>query len=150
VKLAYGVGPADSLMNAMTLARAAFNRIHGLPPEGQDDLASTMKWVESWYGRQCNGDWEHQRGLKVDTLDNPGWMLKVDLQGTDLAAFSLPDRDLGSSGTGTDGRPVAPRWFHSQIRGGQYVAAGSADRLVDLFIAFRTWAMKVVPPADTA
>ena len=31
-----------------------------------------------WYLSQCNGDWEHAYGVKIDTLDNPGWTLEVE------------------------------------------------------------------------
>jgi hypothetical protein len=42
-----------------------------------------MGWFARSYEAQCNGDWEHGFGASIDTLDNPGWLLKVDLAGTD-------------------------------------------------------------------
>jgi hypothetical protein len=45
--------------------------------------------LQSWYAQQCDGDWEHQWGIMVDTPDNPGWSLKVDLWGTDLSELNL-------------------------------------------------------------
>jgi hypothetical protein len=36
----------------------------------------------AWYASQCNGDWEHQYGIRINTLDNPGWSLDVDLAET--------------------------------------------------------------------
>jgi hypothetical protein len=44
--------------------------------------------------------------------------------------------------------PSEPRWLRSEIRGEQYVVAGSPDQLMDLFIAFRTWATNGVTPAS--
>jgi Immunity protein 53 len=41
-----------------------------------------ISWLEDWYETQCDGDWEHQHGLKIDTLDNPGWQVQIDLDGT--------------------------------------------------------------------
>ena len=38
--------------------------------------------LEEWYERQCNDEWEHSYGIKIDTLDNPGWSIKIDLKGT--------------------------------------------------------------------
>jgi hypothetical protein len=38
-----------------------------------------------WYAAHCNGEWEHAYGIKLDTLDNPGWSLTVDLAETELA-----------------------------------------------------------------
>ncbi|SRR5258708_36281531 len=42
----------------------------------------SLSKLESWYASQCNGEWEHGYGVKIDTLDNPGWSLKIDLRGT--------------------------------------------------------------------
>ena len=38
--------------------------------------------LEDWYVRQCDGEWEHSFGVKIATLDNPGWSLTVDLAET--------------------------------------------------------------------
>jgi len=40
--------------------------------------------LQRWYESQCNEDWEHQYGVKIDTLDNPGWSVIIDLDDTDL------------------------------------------------------------------
>lgn len=37
-----------------------------------------------WYESQCNEDWEHQYGVSIETLDNPGWTVTIDLEDTDL------------------------------------------------------------------
>jgi hypothetical protein len=38
--------------------------------------------LERWYASQCNGNWEHSYGVHIDTLDNPGWSIKIDLRDT--------------------------------------------------------------------
>ena len=38
--------------------------------------------LEEWYARQCNGDWEHHYGVRVETIDNPGWRVRIDLAET--------------------------------------------------------------------
>jgi Immunity protein 53 len=38
--------------------------------------------LENWYSRQCNGEWEHSWGVKITTLDNPGWSVTIDLRDT--------------------------------------------------------------------
>lgn len=40
--------------------------------------------LQSWYAEQCDGDWEHRAGIKLETLDNPGWSLRINLEGTRL------------------------------------------------------------------
>jgi hypothetical protein len=41
--------------------------------------------LQARYIAQCDGAWEHTYGIKIETLDNPGWMLRVDLAETELA-----------------------------------------------------------------
>ncbi|RFM25827.1 hypothetical protein DXN05_22980 [Deminuibacter soli] len=31
---------------------------------------------------QCDGDWEHEYGIKTETTDNPGWSVTIDLADT--------------------------------------------------------------------
>jgi hypothetical protein len=44
--------------------------------------------LQRWYLDQCDDDWEHTYGVRVDTLDNPGWSVRIDLADTPLS-----DRD---------------------------------------------------------
>jgi len=43
-----------------------------------------LKWLERWYTDNCNGNWEHSYGITIETLDNPGWDIKIDLKDTVL------------------------------------------------------------------
>ena len=38
--------------------------------------------LQEWYQRHCDGEWEHSWGIKIDTLDNPGWTVEINLQET--------------------------------------------------------------------
>jgi hypothetical protein len=49
----------------------------------------SLSRLEKWYSAQCDGDWEHQYGVQLKTLDNPGWTFEVDLCGTDAAGRTL-------------------------------------------------------------
>jgi immunity protein 53 of polymorphic toxin system len=52
-------------------------------------MADELERVVRWYRAQCNGDWEHQNGIKLITLDNPGWSLDVNLTDTSAAGKAL-------------------------------------------------------------
>src|SRR4051812_27638192 len=45
---------------------------------------TALERLQAWYFNQCDGDWEHGHGVRIETLDNPGWSLKVNLLDTDL------------------------------------------------------------------
>lgn len=38
-----------------------------------------IKW---WQGK-CDGEWEHEFGVVLTSMDNPGWLLKIDVAGED-------------------------------------------------------------------
>jgi len=40
--------------------------------------------LQNWYLTNCDGDWEHSYGISINTLDNPGWTIKIDLCDTCL------------------------------------------------------------------
>ncbi len=39
---------------------------------------SSIDILDDFYRRHCNGDWEHDYGVKIETCDNPGWLLTSD------------------------------------------------------------------------
>lgn len=45
---------------------------------------SLLTRLQSWYKLNCNGDWEHTFGISIETMDNPGWAVKIDLSETAL------------------------------------------------------------------
>jgi hypothetical protein len=47
-------------------------------------MKETIDRIQDWYKINCNGDWEHSYGYKIETLDNPGWAIKIDLSETSL------------------------------------------------------------------
>ncbi len=34
--------------------------------------------IDKWFTDNCDGLWEHHRGLKIETTDNPGWLMTID------------------------------------------------------------------------
>lgn len=45
---------------------------------------SAYAFLQEWFAQHCDGDWEHDLGIRIDTLDNPGWSLKVRIEDTEL------------------------------------------------------------------
>lgn len=41
--------------------------------------------LAAWYAARCDGKWEQQRGVVIETIDNPGWLVTINLDGTPLA-----------------------------------------------------------------
>jgi hypothetical protein len=53
--------------------------------------ADLLKCLQDWYVPHCDGGWEHTYGISIDTLDHPGWHLKVELTDTDLSDRSFDE-----------------------------------------------------------
>lgn len=47
-------------------------------------MASPLARLADWFHAQCDGDWEHGCGFRIETLDNPGWFVRIELEGTSL------------------------------------------------------------------
>ena len=49
-----------------------------------------LSWLMEWYNNQCDGDWEHYYGVKIDTIDNPGWNIEIDTTESEKELEDLP------------------------------------------------------------
>ena len=51
-------------------------------PNIPQDSIAIIRSIQNWYKKNCNDEWEHQYGIKIETLDNPGWSVEIDLKNT--------------------------------------------------------------------
>jgi hypothetical protein len=89
--------------------------------------------VIAWYQSHCDGEWEHKYGIKLETLDNPGWQLTVDLIHTELQGRPMEEVIEGCR---PDGHPVSPRWIHCVVRQNQFRGACDPTQISRLFSTF--------------
>lgn len=61
------------------------------------DPTDVLTWLQGWYASQTNGEWEHEYGVRIDTLDNPGWRVEIDLADTGLAPRGFDRREVHRS-----------------------------------------------------
>lgn len=38
-----------------------------------------IDWLQNWFYVQCDGNWEHEYSVRIETIDNPGWNIEIDL-----------------------------------------------------------------------
>jgi len=90
----------------------------------------TLTWLASWFVSQANGSWEHQYGIKIESLDNPGWCVTIELGDTSLLSkpFEMIQRDLGESD-----------WMTCRIVEGKFEGFGDSQRLTEIIEVFRDW-----------
>jgi hypothetical protein len=92
-----------------------------------------LQRLQHWYTSQCNEDWEHSFGVKIETLDNPGWWLEVDLRETDLSGKEFNTISRGDSEDDVD-------WIHCKVESDKFVGSGGASNLAELLQHFLAWA----------
>ena len=92
-----------------------------------DSEASILSKLQDWYLSECNGDWEHTYGVKIDTLDNPGWSLEVDLWETQLADRGDQERSLTRSDQD---------WIIVKVSNSKFVAYGGTGNLIEIIKEF--------------
>ena len=88
-------------------------------------------WLEHWYNRQCNGEWEHSYGIHIDTLDNPGWTVKINLNGTRYA--ELPNVEI------KEHYESDSEWMLCKVVEGVYEGKGGPLMLGPIIQTFRRW-----------
>ena len=83
-----------------------------------------------WYQSHCDGDWEHDERLTIRTVDNPGWRVTVNLQGTFevIPAMSRIDVNRGEHD-----------WYTCWLDGSAFEAAGGPQNLPEMFDALVGW-----------
>ena len=107
-----------------------------------DDLA----WLTRWYASQCNGGWEHQNGVKLETLDNPGWILTINLEGTDLENRPFEPQRNGTESEAYDPTSVVSWWIcRVEKEKKEFIAACGPHDLLAIISIFRDWADHASP-----
>jgi hypothetical protein len=86
--------------------------------------------LQSWYSRQCDGDWEHGFGIQITTIDNPGWRVTINLEytdaeGKDFAPVEIEDSD--------------DNWIRIWVSDKKFQGACSPHRLTEVLSSFANW-----------
>ena len=98
---------------------------------------STLSRLQDWYSRQCDGDWEHSLGVVIESCDNPGWWVKVNLKGTKLQQCSFTE-----IAENVDEARFAqgPQWLSCRVDENIWHGAGDENKLGRIFDLFLSWA----------
>lgn len=56
--------------------------------------ATNIDWLTKFFAYHCDGAWEHEFGMSLDSLAIPGWGLVVDLRGTVLEGTGVNRNSL--------------------------------------------------------
>lgn len=83
--------------------------------------------LQNWLQSECNGDWEHGYGFRLETLDNPGWTFEADLAETQWSEIVIARQIVER--TESD-------WLQHEIADGKYIACGGVFNLTEMLQNF--------------
>lgn len=94
---------------------------------------SILNWLSEWYSFNCDGSWEHFYGVKIETLDNPGWSVTIDLTDTPLdnKAFEEYEIDNGDED-----------WIRCWVENHVFHGVGDSRKLEMILLKFKEYAEK--------
>lgn len=93
-------------------------------------MNDTLQRIQHWYAHHCDGEWEHRNGLRIETIDNPGWHIEIDLTGTSLRQTSFDE--LTQQRTVTD-------WLQCRVRDQKFEAFCGPENLDEALQLFLSW-----------
>ncbi len=102
--------------------------------------SDNFDWLTKWYLSQCNSDWEHGYGVRIDTLDNPGWSIKIDLADTRLEGRTFVKVAQGEIAGSLEEWSRTGGWLVAEVKGSMFEAACGPFDLSAVIGIFRAWA----------
>jgi len=93
---------------------------------------NSLRRLAYWYMKQCNGDWEHSYGFTIDTLDNPGVSVSIDLRDTSLESVPFEEKK--------EKYETSDEWMICMRTADKFEGRGAASRLEDIIDEFLRWA----------
>ncbi len=106
--------------------------------------------LQDWYLAQCNGDWEHEFGISISTLDNPGWHLMIQLgyslledQSFAAVRYGNPNIRIDSQSNELPETPVFGNWVECSVKDNVFHGSGGALKLGEIIGIFLKWAHEI-------
>ena len=91
---------------------------------------NVIEFIQEWYLSHCDGDWEHDWGLKINTLDNPGWQILINLDGTELETAAKNEIRIERN---------EKDWIFCFVRNKNFEIACGPANLSEALIIFMNW-----------
>jgi hypothetical protein len=101
------------------------------------DVIDLLGWLERWL--QERSEWEHDHGFRIESLDNPGWLVEANLR--TVKPEAMASRVLvvvGEPPSDKNGNVGGSIWMTCEIRAGKFVGAGDPTQLRTILSQFRS------------
>jgi Immunity protein 53 len=92
---------------------------------------STLARLQRWLAFCANGEWEHRYIIRIEILDNPGWVLSVDLSETVVQGHLFDAQRVDRT---------EDNWYTCRLEGDTFRGYGGVYNLEELIETFLNWA----------
>lgn len=94
-------------------------------------MMNILNWLTKWFQSNCNGDWEHDYGIRIETLDNPGWLVDIYLFDTELQNKNFQQIELNENDSD---------WMFCKVENYFFKGRGDLNKLIKILEIFKSWA----------
>ena len=96
---------------------------------------NNLIWLLKWYYKQCgekwdNGDRLNGKGIQINTMDNPGWGLKINLEKAKMQNKSFEEINIERS---------EQDWICCFVKDGMFRGYGGLTNFPEILQIFRNW-----------
>lgn len=93
-----------------------------------DDL---LTWLQRVFANDLsNGSWEHEHGVNIFTVDNPGWYFKFDLRNTVFEEVLFNEVSVEKD---------EKNWYKCKFEAGIFYGMGGPENLINILTTFKDW-----------
>jgi hypothetical protein len=96
-----------------------------------DERNAALSDLQRWYASNCDGDWEEEFGVCIETVANPGWRVSIDLIGTNLQGVAYPPFERASADDA---------WISCCVENEVFIGLGDPTSLEEIAAQFVNWA----------
>src|SRR5687767_14791615 len=87
--------------------------------------------LQKWFASNCDGEWEHDFGIKIETMSDPGWLVIIDLEETNLEGKLFTPIKKG---------PSEASWIDCRVEESKFRGMSDATKLEEILRVFIHWA----------
>ncbi len=95
---------------------------------------NVIERFQNWYKSNCEGDRELIEGIRIYTIDNPGWSIEINLIATNLESKDF--KEIKSN------YEDDLDWYRCWVEDKKWRGVGSPQHLETLLKIFLEWAQK--------
>lgn len=102
---------------------------------------NNLQWLQEWLLQNCNMDSsDHYYDISIETIDNPGWIISIQLQDTILENQVFEKVVIQ--------REVEDDWLHCKVESNIFEGYCGPRNLDEVILIFRDWVTEVEPQTE--